>query len=272
MAELELGFCTYFHSLGLAIFPEHCWQLPWERQTPLTSESRITRWMLTSDSSGRSSSVQAHNWGIQNRSGLYSLIPGLVVIHTCGGMPDNLVLSQWLFVLFFVSVTGPCRNHPQVFWDGFQVADVSVCELKSHCFSPDHPLASLLKQKLISLLFFCQSWLLHCSVFKSPPLLHRAVKCLHLFKMGVFYHLFPTISSGERRGWSDPGSFLKTVCSLSFLRLRMNNSFRNAFGDVVALGSLIALWPSPKNYFCSVSKGDLFQVIYIKLQFNTTFK
>lgn len=42
--------------------------------------------------------------------------------------------------------------------------------------------------------------------------------------------------------------------------------------DVVVLGALIALWPSPKNYFLSVSKGDLFQVIHIKLQFKKHFQ
>lgn len=93
---------------------------------------------------------------------------------------------------------------------------------------------------------------------------------VYIYLKWSFYHLFPTISLGERRGWSDPGSFLKAVCSLSFLRLQMNSTFRNAFVDVVTLGSLIALWPSPKNYFCSVSKGDSFQVTYIKLQFNNT--
>lgn len=42
--------------------------------------------------------------------------------------------------------------------------------------------------------------------------------------------------------------------------------------DFVGLGSLVALWPSPKNYFLSVSKGDLFQVTYIKFHFKNHIK
>ena len=42
--------------------------------------------------------------------------------------------------------------------------------------------------------------------------------------------------------------------------------------DIVVLGSLIALWLSPKNYFLLVSKGDLFWVIHIKLHFKKHFQ
>lgn len=85
MAELELCFSTFIH---------------WILQYLLsTAGSCLERDRLPSSQragspvqcSGRSSSVQAHNWVVQSRSGLYSLIPGLVVIQDSDGMPDNLV-------------------------------------------------------------------------------------------------------------------------------------------------------------------------------------
>lgn len=39
--------------------------------------------------------------------------------------------------------------------------------------------------------------------------------------------------------------------------------------SVILLGSPVALWQSPKNYSFSVSKGEFFQVICIKLQGKT---
>lgn len=126
--------------------------------------------------------------------------------------------------------------------------------------------------KVDFLFFFLSILTVPLLCVQDPPLICTELSTVCIYFKWGFYHLFPAISLGERTGWSDPGSFLKTVCSLSFLRLQINDTFRNALVVVVALGSLIALWPSPKNYFCSVSKGDLFQVIYIKLEFNNTFK
>lgn len=44
--------------------------------------------------------------------GLCSLIPKLVLTHDLDEMLNNLFSSRWLFVLFFVSITGTCRNDP----------------------------------------------------------------------------------------------------------------------------------------------------------------
>lgn len=54
----------------------------------------INKWQFR-----ETSSVQAHHWVTQNRGGLCSLSPGLLVVHACDGMPDNLVFVWWLFVL-----------------------------------------------------------------------------------------------------------------------------------------------------------------------------
>lgn len=66
-------------------------------------------WMLTVSSVHPMSMLITDLFRI---SGLYSLIPELVVIHDLDGMLANLALSWRFIVLFFVSLTGTCRNDP----------------------------------------------------------------------------------------------------------------------------------------------------------------
>lgn len=46
---------------------------------------------------------------------------------------------------------------------------------------------------------------------QDPPLICTELSTVCIYFKWGFYHLFPAISLGERTGWSDPGSFLKTL-------------------------------------------------------------
>lgn len=133
----------------------------------------MMRWMLTI---GNVHPMSVLITDLCRISGLYSLIPELV-IHDLDGMLDNLLLSWWLFVLFFVSLTGRTIGSLRWFsrcfslWAEVQVFHLHLCWSKSwfsYSFSA-HPHGST------ALLFKVSS-------LQILPLMHRAVQCLHLLK------------------------------------------------------------------------------------------